>query len=465
MAKRAALRNGAYISPDNENACKQPQRSEITLGQRRAATPPAIIKGLLQNRAAGQVEQGAMPLLSAAFRMELSLKLEEAKIYAKNAYVKATTSAPKHKQNPLEPKAAEQKSLSMKEAYFKRMEKGTLRDAHANPLDRMAAMRLVDAGLWDARETEYLYKAYNKIRAKDGHRHKATNPNRFPNVADFYRFFRLEKSVFCTQILLMPKKLPIEGLSAKDVEKVCFSFAEFALAVWLLCAFDLGTLAFYMMDTEHKGYLNRGEVRIAVARIYSVHNTGPRLIDGTKPLDSKLTRVMNSLDANGNGNISRQEFLTFSHQHHHLLMPAFSIQRSVRERVFGMTFKWDKVETKRKRVVGTRSIQQVVDDVARLIPEIGGNSSEPVGSGEAYTRESDPDKVLDHAAAAYQRGDLAKAKEIYAYLDEGIGERSRDGNVRKSSAVAGFSLDAAPDAQAAHLKHKKQFGGGRGKQN
>ena len=130
-----------------------------------------------------------------------------------------------------------------------------------------------------------------------------------------------------------------------------------------------------------------------------------------------------------------------------------------------MTFKWDKVETKRKSVVGTRSIQQVVDDVARLIPEIGGNANEPVGSGEAYTRESDPDKVLDHAAAAYQRGDLAKAKEIYAYLDEGIGERSRDGNVRKSSAVAGFSLDAAPDAQAAHLKHKKQSGGGRGKKS
>ena len=60
--------------------------------------------------------------------------------------------------------------------------------------------------------------------------------------------------------------------------------------MWLLCAFDLGTLAFYMMDRDHKGYLNRGEVRLAVAQIYSVHNTGPRLIDGTKPLDSKLTR-------------------------------------------------------------------------------------------------------------------------------------------------------------------------------
>ena len=314
---------------------------------------------------------------------------------------------------------------------------------------------------WDAKETEKLYSAYNKIRAKDGHRHRAKNAKtRYPTVADFYRFFRLETSIFCTQILLMPKKIPIEGLSAKEVEKVCFSFAEFALAVWLLCAFDLGTLAFYMMDRDHKGYLNRGEVRLAVAQIYSVHNTGPRLIDGTKPLDSKLTRVMNTLDANGNGNISRDEFVAFSHQHHHLLMPAFSIQRSVRERAFGMTFNWEKIETKRKRVVGTRSIQQVVDDVARLIPEIGGgrSSDEKVGEGEAYMRESDPDKVLDHAAAAYQRGDLEKAKEIYAYIEQGGGTDHRDGNVRKSSAVAGFSLDSTHDAYAADLRKKKVRG-------
>ena len=399
-----------------------------------------------------------MPLLSAEFKTNMAVKYEEAKIYARNAYKKATTRTPKE---PKETDDSPKKSMSMKEAYFKRMEKGTLKDADTNPMDRMAAMRLVDAGLWDAKETEKLYSAYNKIRAKDGHRHKAKNAKtRYPTVADFYRFFRLETSIFCTQILLMPKKIPIEGLSAKDVEKVCFSFAEFALAVWLLCAFDLGTLAFYMMDRDHKGYLNRGEVRLAVAQIYSVHNTGPRLIDGTKPLDSKLTRVMNTLDANGNGNISRDEFVAFSHQHHHLLMPAFSIQRSVRERAFGMTFNWEKIETKRKRVVGTRSIQQVVDDVARLIPEIGGGrgSDEKVGEGEAYMNETDPDKVLDHAAAAYQRGDLDKAKEIYAYIEQGGGSEHRDGNVRKSSAVAGFSLDSTHDAYAADLRKKKVRG-------
>ena len=89
-----------------------------------------------------------MPLLSAEFKTNMAVKYEEAKIYARNAYKKATTRTPK------EPKEKDdgspKKSMSMKEAYFKRMEKGTLRDDDTNPMDRMAAMRLVDAGLRDA---------------------------------------------------------------------------------------------------------------------------------------------------------------------------------------------------------------------------------------------------------------------------------------------------------------------------
>ena len=131
-----------------------------------------------------------MPLLSAEFKTNMAVKYEEAKIYARNAYKKATTRTPKE---PKETDDSPKKSMTMKEAYFKRMEKGTLKDADTNPMDRMAAMRLVDAGLWDAKETEKLYAAYNKIRAKDGHRHKAKNAKtRYPTVADFYRFFRLE---------------------------------------------------------------------------------------------------------------------------------------------------------------------------------------------------------------------------------------------------------------------------------
>ena len=88
-----------------------------------------------------------MPLLSAEFKTNMAVKYEEAKIYARAAYKKATTRTPKE---PKEKDSSPKKSMSMKEAYFKRMEKGTLRDDDTNPMDRMAAMRLVDAGLWNA---------------------------------------------------------------------------------------------------------------------------------------------------------------------------------------------------------------------------------------------------------------------------------------------------------------------------
>jgi len=89
-----------------------------------------------------------MPLLSAEFKTNMAVKYEEAKIYARAAYKKATTRTPKE---PKETDDSPKKSMSMKEAYFKRMEKGTLKDADTNPMDRMAAMRLVDAGLWGRR--------------------------------------------------------------------------------------------------------------------------------------------------------------------------------------------------------------------------------------------------------------------------------------------------------------------------
>ena len=89
-----------------------------------------------------------MPLLSAEFKTNMAVKYEEAKIYARNAYKKATTRTPKEPRETDD--GSPKKSMTMKEAYFKRMEKGTLKDNDTNPMDRMAAMRLVDAGLWDA---------------------------------------------------------------------------------------------------------------------------------------------------------------------------------------------------------------------------------------------------------------------------------------------------------------------------
>ncbi|KAH8053559.1 hypothetical protein JL722_9402 [Aureococcus anophagefferens] len=333
---------------------------------------------------------------------------------------------------------------------------GGLDDEEANPMDKMAAMRLVDAGLWEAREVDALYKAFNRIRAKDGHRRKATNRYRLPTIADFYRYFRLETSVFCTQVLLLPKAVPLGGMPVEEIEKLELSFCEFALSTWVLCSFELGTLAFSMMDGDQKGYLTRGEVREAVARIYSVHNAGGRgLFDGTKPVDKKLDKVMEGLDCNASGFVSRDEFLSFSHRHHHLLLPAFGVQRSVRERVFGPTVRWAANERRRQRLVQQRTVQQVVADIAKLVPELGGGAAPRPGAGDSYMHEPDGDKVMDHAAMAYRNGDMDQARRIYDYHARGDQESVFQGDVvRKNVAVAGLAMDGTDAAAAANLRRK-----------
>ncbi|KAK7248055.1 hypothetical protein SO694_00087134 [Aureococcus anophagefferens] len=333
---------------------------------------------------------------------------------------------------------------------------GGLDDEEANPMDKMAAMRLVDAGLWEAREVDALYKAFNRIRAKDGHRRKATNRYRLPTIADFYRYFRLETSVFCTQVLLLPKAVPLGGMPVEEIEKLELSFCEFALSTWVLCSFELGTLAFSMMDGDQKGYLTRGEVREAVARIYSVHNAGGRgLFDGTKPVDKKLDKVMEGLDCNASGFVSRDEFLSFSHRHHHLLLPAFGVQRSVRERVFGPTVRWAANERRRQRLVQQRTVQQVVADIAKLVPELGGGAAPRPGEGDYYRHEPDGDKVMDHAAMAYRNGDMDQARRIYDYHARGDQESVFQGDVvRKNVAVAGLAMDGTDAAAAANLRRK-----------
>ncbi|KAH8080969.1 hypothetical protein JL720_8864 [Aureococcus anophagefferens] len=253
---------------------------------------------------------------------------------------------------------------------------GGLDDEEANPMDKMAAMRLVDAGLWEAR-----------------------------------------------------RPCPSGGMPVEEIEKLELSFCEFALSTWVLCSFELGTLAFSMMDGDQKGYLTRGEVREAVARIYSVHNAGGRgLFDGTKPVDKKLDKVMEGLDCNASGFVSRDEFLSFSHRHHHLLLPAFGVQRSVRERV--------------------------VADIAKLVPELGGGAAPRPGEGDYYRHEPDGDKVMDHAAMAYRNGDMDQARRIYDYHARGDQESVFQGDVVRKN--------PNPKDKAANGKQSdKPFGGRR----
>ena len=64
--------------------------------------------------------------------------------------------------------------------------------------------------------------------------------------------------------------------------------------------------------------------------------------------------------------------------------------------------RWAANERKRQRLVQQRTVQQVVADIAKLVPELGGGAAPRPGEGEYYLHEPDGDKV-DAAAAANLR--------------------------------------------------------------
>ena len=65
---------------------------------------------------------------------------------------------------------------------------------------------------------------------------------------------------------------------------------------------------------------------------------------------------MNSCDAKGKGNIARDEIDALSQQDHQLMRAAISIQGKVRERAFGMTFNWEKIESQLNVMPNARSL-------------------------------------------------------------------------------------------------------------
>ena len=91
--------------------------------------------------------------------------------------------------------------------------------------------------------------------------------------------------------------------------------------------------------------------------------------------------------------------------------------------------RWAANERKRQRLVQQRTVQQVVADIAKLVPELGGGAAPRPGEGEYYLHEPDGDKVMDHAAMAYRNGDMDQARRIYDYHARGDQESVFQGDV------------------------------------
>lgn len=126
------------------------------------------------------------------------------------------------------------------------------------------------------------------------------------------------------------------------------NFCEFVFSLWYFLARDRGGLAefaFEVYDQDDTGQLGGEEVETMVAGVYGVKTgggswagTGHGHKGGKDKLQQHVSTVMKKLDFDGNGKISRKEFVQRAGKVPQLLSPAFDVQESLMAFTGGMKF-------------------------------------------------------------------------------------------------------------------------------
>ena len=199
-------------------------------------------------------------------------------------------------------------------------------------------------------------------------------------------------------------------------------FREFVSCVWNYCTFDLKALvkfAFSLFDLDGSGVLEASEVRTLVEEVYG---------DGYKG-NVRVQRIVEKIDSNADGEINFDEFNSFNRQYPALLFPAFSMQMTLRERIFGVSY-WNK-QTELRRMRGGGRTQSIFEILADM------------DEGE-YKRKLDG-LMADTAGGKWQPPSLEE--------QEKSGRKRR--KKKKKDKKKGFSVSVGPES-------KETKGGGQG---
>ena len=94
--------------------------------------------------------------------------------------------------------------------------------------------------------------------------------------------------------------------------------------------------AFFLFDLDESGFLDMNEVESMVASVYGAHFAD----------DERVKRVLDCLDANGDGEVSLSEWILFNKKYPMLLFPAYQLQEKLREKVIGKWW-WDVMQFNR----------------------------------------------------------------------------------------------------------------------
>lgn len=204
------------------------------------------------------------------------------------------------------------------------------------------------------------YRAFRKLQLSD------TTIQRFYNkfndidadgsgevtLEEFYGFFAIDRSPFGDRVFTM---LDLDKSGSID-------FREFVCCMWNFCTYEVDTFiefAFRMYDLDGSGQLEMEELRDLVEEVY-----GDMMANNVR-----VTRILDVIDADGDGVISFSEFLDFNRRYPALLFPAYAMQNELRRRCFGESF-WRKELGRRIEATGGR-----VPDIFDMLDGIDGGDA------------------------------------------------------------------------------------------
>ena len=157
------------------------------------------------------------------------------------------------------------------------------------------------------------------------------------DLEEFYQFFNIDRTPFGDRCFAIMDE---DGSGRVD-------FREFTVCVWNYCSYNLTGLvkfAFGMFDLDGSGVIEVHEMKELVAHVWGDHWES----------NVRVQRIIDNLEDAKDSSITFADFQSFNKRYPALLMPAFLMQESMRDQLYGARW-WDMITEERSASGGARS--------------------------------------------------------------------------------------------------------------